>query len=176
MQKSTIHINAIGATNTRTNHRVNVALKSRINNYSTRLEAFVLLRILSPQPSQFISIENWSLPKNLTLADPAFNRPDKIDILLGEEHYHELKSIGQIKLAKQLPTMQNTVFGWVISGKIQEEQPRNLICEICTTDESLDASIARLWELEEIKTTSKPMSVEEKQCENHFEQHTIKDH
>ncbi|XP_073814297.1 uncharacterized protein [Musca autumnalis] len=175
MQKSTININGIGATNTRTNHRVNVALKSRINNYSTRLEAFVLPRILSPQPSQFINIEDWSIPKNLTLADPAFNRPDKIDILLGAEHYHELLSIGQIKLAKNLPTMQNTVFGWVISGKIQEEQPRNLTCGICTTDESLDASIARLWELEEIKTTSKPMSLEERQCENHFEQHNTKD-
>ncbi|XP_073841412.1 uncharacterized protein [Musca autumnalis] len=126
-------------------------------------------------PSQFINIEDWSIPKNLTLADPAFNRPDKIDILLGAEYYHELLSIGQIKLAKNLPTMQNTVFGWVISGKIQEEQPRNLTCGICTTDESLNASIARLWELEEIKTTSKPMSLEERQCENHFEQHTTKD-
>ncbi|XP_073821396.1 uncharacterized protein [Musca autumnalis] len=175
MQKSTININGIGATNTRTNHRVNVALKSRINNYSNRLEAFVLPRILSPQPSQFINIEDWSLPKNLTLADPAFNRPDKIDILLGAEHYHELLSIGQIKLAKDLPTMQNTVFGWIISGKIQEEEPRNFTCGICTMNESLDASIARLWELEEIKTTNKPMSIEERQCENHFEQHTIKD-
>ncbi|XP_073820558.1 uncharacterized protein [Musca autumnalis] len=175
MQKSTININGIGATNTRTNHRVNVALKSRINNYSTRLEAFVLPRILSPQPSQFINVEDWSIPKNLTLADPAFNRPDKIDILLGAEHYHELLSIGQIKLAKDLPTMQNTVFGWIISGKIQEEKPRNFTCGICTTDESHDASIARLWELEEIKTTNKPMSIEERQCENHFEQHTIKD-
>ncbi|XP_073821407.1 uncharacterized protein [Musca autumnalis] len=126
-------------------------------------------------PSQFINIEDWSLPKNLTLADPAFNRPDKIDILLGAEHYHELLSIGQIKLAKNLPTMQNTVFGWIISGKIQEEQARNFTCGICTMDESLDASIARLWELEEIKTTNKPMSIKERQCENHFEQHTIKD-
>lgn len=176
MQPSSVNINGIGATNTRTQHRINVALHSRINGFSTPLEAFVLPRIISPQPSQFINTDNWSLPKNLVLADPTFNRPDKIDILLGAEHYHQLLSIGQIKLSEQLPLLQNTVFGWVVSGKIQAEHRTNVACGVCTADEGLEASIARLWELDEIKTNEKSLSMAERQCEQHFTQHTFKNH
>lgn len=175
-QGSSMNIHGIGKSNTKAQHRVNVALESRINGFSTRLEALVLPRIVAPQPSQHIDIDEWPLPKNLTLADPAFNRPNKIDILLGAEHYHQLLTIGQIQLSKQLPILQNTVFGWIVAGKVHKKHVANASCGICTTDENLESSIARLWELDEVNTNKKPLTIAERQCEEHFSQHTFKTH
>lgn len=175
-QASSININGIGNTNTKTQHRVNVGLHSRINGFSTRLEALVLPRIIAPQPSQFLNIDDWPLPNNIMLADPTFNRSDKIDLLLGAEHYHQLLAIGQIKLSEELPILQNSVFGWIVAGKIHGERITNAVCGICTEDENLEASIARLWELDEIGTTEKSLSAAERKCEEHFAQNTVRNH
>ena len=86
-QTSSVNISRIGDSNTKTHHRVNVALHSRINEFSTRLEALLLPRIIAPQPSQFININEWPIPKNLMLADPTFSRCNKIDKFLDAEHY-----------------------------------------------------------------------------------------
>ncbi|XP_017475229.1 PREDICTED: uncharacterized protein LOC108365650 [Rhagoletis zephyria] len=171
---SSISISGIGSRSTKIQHRVNVALQSRINNFTTRLEAAVLPQIISPQPSQEIKIDEWQIPENIMLADPSFNRPDKIDILLGAEFYNQLMAAGQIKLSDDLPILQNTVLGWIIAGKVGGNYISNAICGICTNDDiNLDAAIARLWELEDVATVRKQHSVAEKHCEAHFAQHTL---
>lgn len=165
-----INITGIGSTNTKVQRRVNIELHSRINNFSTRLEAAVLPQIISPQPSQSINIEEWPIPKTIVLADPNFNLPDKIDVLLGAEFYHQLLITGQITLGEDLPTLQNTVFGWVISGKVGGNQSPISACGMCTEDTTnLEGAIAQLWELENIKP-DKCLSVSERQCEDHFAQ------
>ncbi|XP_017465034.1 PREDICTED: uncharacterized protein LOC108358305 [Rhagoletis zephyria] len=171
---SPISISGIESRSTKIQHRVNVALQSRINNFTTRLEAAVLPQIISPQPSQEIKIDEWQIPENIMLADPSFNRRDKIDILLGAEFYNQLMAAGQIKLSDDLPILQNTVLGWIIAGKVGGNYISNAICGICTNDDiNLDAAIARLWELEDVATVRKQHSVAEKQCEAHFAQHTL---
>ncbi|XP_017478109.1 PREDICTED: uncharacterized protein LOC108367917 [Rhagoletis zephyria] len=104
--KPSISISGIRSRSTKIQHRVNVALQSRINNFTTRLEAAVLPQIISPQPSQEIKIDEWQIPENIMLADPSFNRPDKIDILLGAEFYNQLMAAGQIKLSDDLPILK----------------------------------------------------------------------
>ena len=86
------------------------------------------------------------------LADPTFSRCNKIDILLGAEHYHQLLATGQIKLSLQLRILQNTVLGWIVAGEINSEHFTDASWGICTEDEGLEASIAPLWELDEVKT------------------------
>lgn len=174
-QPTSANINGIGSTKTKIQHRVNVMLHSRINGFATQFEAFVLPRIISPQPAQFIEVSEWKVPKNLVLADPNFNRPGKIDLLLGAEHFLQLLSVGQIKLSPQLPIIQNTLLGWVISGKIHEKESTNFSCGVFTTNETLEASIAKLWELDEIKSSKKPLSVAERRCEEIFAQSTTRD-
>ncbi|XP_037931148.1 uncharacterized protein LOC119665960 [Teleopsis dalmanni] len=80
----------------------------------TILEAFVLPKIVSNQPSQHLQISNWNLPNSIQLADPTFYKSDKIDMLLGAEFYHQLLSPGQIQLSRELPILQNTVLGWIV--------------------------------------------------------------
>ncbi|XP_075162846.1 uncharacterized protein LOC142235479 [Haematobia irritans] len=120
-RSTTMSISGIGRNKTKVQHRVNISLQSISNNFSMRLEAFVLPQIITPQLAQFIHIDKWLIPNNVTLADPTFNRPGKIDILLGAEYYHQLLAIGQIQLGDNLPILQNTIHGWIASGKFMEE-------------------------------------------------------
>ena len=62
-------------------------------------------------------------------------------MFLGAEHYHQLIAIGQIKLSPQLPILQNTILGWIMSGEINKEHLTDASCGICTEGEGLEVSI-----------------------------------
>ncbi|XP_075167643.1 uncharacterized protein LOC142239752 [Haematobia irritans] len=168
----TMSISGIGRNQTKVQHRVNIMLQSRSKNFSTRLEAFVLLKIITPQSAQFIRIDKWLIPNNVTLADPTFNRPAKIDILLGAEYYHQLLAIGQIQLGDNLPILQNTILGWIASRKISDQHLQTSICGVLTEEDSMNQTIERFWKLEEVNNTQKQLSIYGSQFEAHFNQHT----
>jgi len=84
-----LKINGIGG-KFQTSNAINVQLKSKHGDFSSRLEAMVLPNIVADQPSYTISTDNWKIPKNIMLADPQFGKPGKIDILLGAEHYFNI--------------------------------------------------------------------------------------
>lgn len=81
---------------------------------------------------------------------------------------------GQIQFFLQLLILQNMVLGWILAGKINAEHLTATSCRIRTNAEALKAFIDQLWELDEVKTTKKPLSVIHRQCGNHFAQNTTK--
>ncbi|GFQ67895.1 integrase catalytic domain-containing protein, partial [Trichonephila clavata] len=62
--------------------QVNTVLSSKNNEFVTDIEFLVVPKITDLTPSQQIDITNLQLPKGITLADPQFFEPSKIDILL----------------------------------------------------------------------------------------------
>ncbi|XP_075167641.1 uncharacterized protein LOC142239749 [Haematobia irritans] len=174
-RSTTMSISGIGRNKTKVQHRVNISLQSRSNNFSTRLEAFVLPQIITSQPAQFIHFDKWLITNNVTLADPTFNRPGKIDNLLGAEYYHQLLAIGQIQLADNLPILQNTILVWIASGKVSDQHLQTSICGVLTDEDSMNQTIERFWKLEEVDNTQKQLSIYDAQCEAHFNQHTGRD-
>ncbi|KAL7742975.1 hypothetical protein ACLKA6_011342 [Drosophila palustris] len=76
-----------------------------------RIEAFILPHIITDQPAQIINNGNWKTPKNRPVADPQLNKPGKIDMLIGAEHYYALLLPQQHKLMPSGPMMQQTKLG-----------------------------------------------------------------
>jgi hypothetical protein len=72
----------------------------------------------SELPNEFIDRENVSIPFNKPLADPDFNKPKEIDILLGIELFFQLLSIGQEPVTGSKTMWQKTKLGWILAGKI----------------------------------------------------------
>ena len=79
--KSQLSIEGVGLSTGNSRACINVRLESFVSNFSTRFEAFVLPQIISAQPSRDLDITTWNIPHNLKLADPAFFKSEKIDIL-----------------------------------------------------------------------------------------------
>ncbi|XP_058817082.1 uncharacterized protein LOC131680381 [Topomyia yanbarensis] len=73
------------------------------------------------------------------------------------------------------PTLQNTVFGWIVSGRVPNStnsEPCSLV-HVCSTAE-IKEQLTRFWELETGRTASSN-SVEETTCEQFFKETTVRD-
>lgn len=152
--------------------RCNIKVQSRTNTFSTSVNAFVINNITSSIPGHEVDVSRIKLPKNLTLADFNYYMPAKIDLLLGADVFWDILCTEQIKLGSQLPILQNSMFGWLISGPVMcSENSNNKTKLVCNFSHEIRDQLSKFWELEEVP--QKPvMSQEETECERHFEQHT----
>lgn len=57
-----------------------------MNDYELNIQALVVNKITGNLPMKFIS-ENCPRPENIVLADPLFNVPQRIDMLIGAVHF-----------------------------------------------------------------------------------------
>ncbi|XP_037927016.1 uncharacterized protein LOC119661654 [Hermetia illucens] len=168
-----MRLQGVGHSKLETHRRVSVEVQSGVTRYSTRVEAIVLPQIVAPQPSRTFDISSWNVLKNIKLLDPRFNESRRVDMLIGAEYYHELLCVGQIKLGKNLPLLQNTLLGWIVTGKLKEGDASVATCGICTMDEPLERSIERFWQIEQLPEASAAQTPAEQQCEEMFNQNTM---
>ncbi|XP_037928993.1 uncharacterized protein LOC119663458 [Teleopsis dalmanni] len=164
-------IEGIGQRKQNAQRRVNLGFSSKINEYAARVEAYVLPSIVSDQPSMQLDISNWDIPSNIKLADPCFHQKGNIDLLLGAEFSHELLSIGQIKIGNNLPILQNTLLGWIVIGKITDNNlgVQMQTCGICSDDEEqIEKVMEKFWQLDQASPTNKNVTQQEELCESHF--------
>ncbi|XP_072392322.1 uncharacterized protein [Diabrotica undecimpunctata] len=124
-------------------------------------------------PSLPISTDKLRIPENITLADSEFNKPAPIDLLIGADIFWDLISIGQIKLGRNLPILQKTKLGWLISGPIHTKT--NTYTSLhCSVTNNLDTQLSKFWEIEEYPKTEF-LSDEENYCEQHFKENVTQD-
>lgn len=150
-------------------HSVEPSLRSRDGLYFNKLEFLVTKKITGPTPSTEISICNSDYPQTLALADPLFNVPGRIDLLIGNEVFFELLLSNKIKLSLG-PMMQETVFGWIFTGRIQNQfRIQTYKCNLVTKHD-LNESIERFWKEDDYRNQKRFYTEEEEYCEQVFEQ------
>ncbi|KAJ8984268.1 hypothetical protein NQ317_009752 [Molorchus minor] len=131
-------------------------------------EAAVLSKICNDMPCTNISSSSWRHIYPLNLADPEFNVPGAVDLLLGAEIFPQILcgTSGRLVGEPDQPIALNTVFGWILSGKYKSQNPQ-INCFINTLDTSLESVLKSFWQLEEVpkKIT---MSADDSLCEKIF--------
>ncbi|XP_072400607.1 uncharacterized protein [Diabrotica undecimpunctata] len=94
-------------------------------------------------------------------------------LLIGADIFWDLISIGQIKLGRNLPILQKTKLGWLISGPIHTKT--NTYTSLhCSVTNNLDTQLSKFWEIEEYPKTEF-LSDEENYCEQHFKENVTQD-
>ncbi|GFX49230.1 integrase catalytic domain-containing protein [Trichonephila clavipes] len=117
--------------------------------FKKELNLLVVRRITDLTPSQIINV-SLDMPNEIKLADYKFNIPGKIDVLLGAEIFYELLRPGQIYCGDSRLLLQNTVFGYVVSGSVGDEvRDNNIHCGLIR-DGDLNTTLRSFWELESI--------------------------
>ena len=96
-----------------------------------------------------------------TLADPDYNKPERIDILLGVGKFVEV-----IHHGRQFATcpQPNTEFGWVLAGNICAQTDSMLISTHLTsadTEMTGDDLLRQFWYIEEKTVVNYNFMVEE---------------
>lgn len=150
-------------------HTISTAIASRDESYYQPLEFLVTSKITGLTPSDPVNLKHFEIPAGLTLADPSFHIPGKIDLLIGNEFFMELLLTGRIKLASG-PVLQESVLGWIIAGKIlSTKKIATKRCHLSTLSD-LRTTMEKFYNLEDYKNCKGFLTEEEKYCEEVFEQ------
>lgn len=162
-----IPIGAMNKTRTVTNHLVTARVRSRIYNFVRTLNFLTIDDIAGLVPDERIPREALSLPRNIELADPEFDRPATIDMLISSGTTLSTLCMGQIILSPPYGPnlyLQKTRLGWIIGGAIPTDNLSNYKRQCHTT--TIENITQRFWKIE--ITTKRRISPEEVCCEDHF--------
>ncbi|KAF2880096.1 hypothetical protein ILUMI_26072 [Ignelater luminosus] len=113
-----ISINGVSNVIANVRSKCNVRLASMHNNFNLKLSCYVFPTITGCLPTVKVNISDWKLPDNVFLADPKFNIPKQIDLLIAASHFWRIVRAGIIHLGKEMPVLQNTEFGYTVTGQI----------------------------------------------------------
>ncbi|XP_050317621.1 uncharacterized protein LOC126751417 [Bactrocera neohumeralis] len=144
--------------------KINIKIKPRfLSNEAYNVEALILPKLASAQPDKTFK---WDIEqfKNYTLADPNFNKLDRIDIVIGSDIYADILEEGIFKKDRILG--QATKLGWILSGVLQQPRKNNTILAAVTT------TLEKFWEIED--TTTPADTADDDECLRIFEKTTVR--
>ncbi|KAF9823412.1 hypothetical protein SFRURICE_006625 [Spodoptera frugiperda] len=108
--------------NNNTSHSSQSCSLTIISNYDEKyrlpVDCHILPHVTKVLPSSFINIDNITLPSGISLADPSFNTPSAVDILLGADIFWSVLCNNSIDLGKNQPKLYETKLGWLVSGYV----------------------------------------------------------
>ncbi|XP_062557587.1 uncharacterized protein LOC134222460 [Armigeres subalbatus] len=132
------------------------------------MEFLVLPKVTVDLPTTTISTEGWTLPDGIQLADPSFFQSKEVDIVLGIEAFFEFFETGRrISIGTELPSLTESVFGWVVCGGSSSTKSLQIGCHFSATSK-LGKLIERFWSCEEVEFLNSH-TPEKKMCEDMFQ-------
>ncbi|XP_060536447.1 uncharacterized protein LOC132708258 [Cylas formicarius] len=138
-------------------------------------EAIIVPKICSSQPKMVIDCSRLAHIQHLPLADPQFNIPGDIDLLIGAELVPYLLERGRLVGNPDQPVALETVFGWILQGRAQCLAFSNHLTNLhVSTEPTLDISLQKFWELESI-SRSIPPSPDDIKCDQYYNETTYRE-
>ncbi|XP_072379162.1 uncharacterized protein [Diabrotica undecimpunctata] len=163
-----LQISTISENTSMSNQMINIEFfPYNVKDRSFKTSFAVLDSITCRLPKATLDRSKINVPPNLTLADPSYSVPGKIDLLLAGDIYSELLTDGFIRLGKNLPILQNTHLGYVIFGTIPphvfhrssnlaiSQSNVSLFVQSESEENNLDKLIQQFFEIEEVPHVSK---------------------
>lgn len=92
-----------------------------VSTFAEKMRFYILPHIAATLPTENFDPSRWNLPHTAVLADPMFNVPASIDMIIGAEFYLDILRTGNYRATSDGPTLQNTAFGWLVSGRVHHE-------------------------------------------------------
>ncbi|XP_062707732.1 uncharacterized protein LOC134288065 [Aedes albopictus] len=157
----------VGGARSQIRHHVILKLSSDYTNFESDLDCLVTARVTGRIPSVPVNISDWKFLAEIVLADPSFNQPRDVDLLIGAEHFFEILKQAQMKLSAELPALHETQFGWVVAGAMEDSGDEVVNVLYATNEDPLLKSIQRFFEQEELPE-EKVQTSEEEAIEEHF--------
>lgn len=110
-RNTNIPVCGLGQHSIQTRSTAKIIIGSRTSGYKRTLDYLVVDTITQNLPINRINKEELQIPKGIVLADPQFDQPAKIELLIRAEIFFDLLCSGRIKLADNQPSWQKTMLG-----------------------------------------------------------------
>ena len=89
------------------------------------MEASILPKVTADLPTILASpVTNWKHLSGLELADPEYNVPERVDMLLGGKVFSKAVLHGWQFGLTEAPKAFKTCFGWVLNGEVKTRVSR----------------------------------------------------
>ncbi|GFT64168.1 integrase catalytic domain-containing protein [Trichonephila clavipes] len=160
--------NGINGITQSSKYSANIEISNRDYTFARNVQFSLLPKITDAIPVSKLNISDLNIPASIELADSNFHMPGQIDILIGSELFFEILNPEQYYLQEGNVILQNTKFGYLVTGTLpQLQQQAN--CRLIS-EPSLDITVKKFFELESLPDDSKEItkSEEEIYCEEHF--------
>ena len=181
-ERQQVKISGIGGNVEHSNKAICLQVKSILEpDFSLKVNCCVLNKITEKAPHFCINKGNLNLPKNVKLADPQFNKPATVDMLLGADVYYKILSGDMMKVNNDALTLVGTHLGYILSGLIppraliQDKNRHSLKSNSCffvqsnKTNPPVDSLLEKFWSLEEVPLSQeKILSAEDELVEKNF--------
>ncbi|XP_055590539.1 uncharacterized protein LOC129742636 [Uranotaenia lowii] len=158
----------VGGTRSQIRHRVAVRMSSNYNDFDAIVDCLVTPRVTGTIPSTKVNVDTWHLTAGMVLADPRFNEPNDVEMLIGAEYFHAIMLRRKMHLAEKLPILLETQFGWVVTGSYEEDDGGGALCANFAVVDSLEVCLKRFFHQEEL-TEPETVTTEEERFEEHFQ-------
>ncbi|XP_055850540.1 uncharacterized protein LOC129915103 [Episyrphus balteatus] len=167
-EKTLVNVTGLGQTLTGTSKsKVDLTIYSMTNPlFSLEIQAFVLSQLTTLVPTQEVDSSDWIHLDNLSLADPWFSIPGKIDLLLGADVYASIILEGLVKKKIGSPVAQQTELGWILTGSFRSEGQQTKQT-VQNHFNAIMAEVRRFWEIEE-NLDYRKLTLEEEKCQQHY--------
>lgn len=135
----------------------------------------ILPQIMSTMPNTILPAEIRDRYRHLVFADPQFDHPAPVDMLIGGDLYPSvIQSRADIIHSEGLPSAMNTALGWVIIGALQSNAHTPLTSLAVSATPPIDELMQRFWRVEEPIESTTP-TTQDRQCEDWFVRTTKRD-
>lgn len=141
--------------------------------FEMNVSTSVINKISGDLPMIPVHRENWPHLANVKFADPHFDHPSSVEVLLGMEVYERIYMKGIKKKVNSSPTAQNSRLGWLLFGVVKSAEQSRKMREVNSTflvnsaDYNLEQTLKSFWELEEIPEARK-LTIKEQEAEDKF--------
>ncbi|GBN94370.1 hypothetical protein AVEN_227081-1 [Araneus ventricosus] len=136
------------------------------SSFSTLIDLLIVPKITDFVPSNVLDIGQLNIPKRSELADPNFDKPGKIDMLIGVELFYKIIKDGKIHSSSKF-LFQNSVFGYIASGTVASNNSEQF-CGLISQRENIENTLQKFWEIEDL-SAKRPLNKEAEICEIHFQ-------
>jgi len=86
-----------------------------VSDYEINTQLLIVPKITGDLPARRVSKGKVKLER-ITLADPSYNVPQKIDILIRARYFYDIVGAQQYKPDSNGPVYRESKFGYIISG------------------------------------------------------------
>lgn len=114
-----VSISGVGSMSSTTVRLMPCTILSRCQNHQFSVEFHSLPIIAKSLPTQALNTNQLNIPENFknNLADPQFNVPASVDLLLGAELFYDIFLGARHQLSNHI-TLHSTKLGWILAGRL----------------------------------------------------------
>lgn len=170
-RKSSMIVHGLfGVSNMKHEVEVNLGAVHGQEEQDVPVTAQVIDTITTPCPAnQLMDVKSMSFLQELQLADPHFDSPGPIDVLLGVKDCGRCWRAGELFSSDKMVMAKNTIFGWVVSGATGGTSSVGS-CRLTSTsqDQSTAEMLQLIWEIEKVPGEPAHLDADEQVAMSHF--------